>query len=644
MKKKLLSNKEASEILEVSTATIRNWEKLKYLISNNKNKIKTFYYDDIIKIKKQIKNGNIDKLNKRANKKNSNDYFIPLEYLDKEKDYIYIKQIIKFISNNKLSYRFSLFVLTLNYLYKKKIVNTSKLEKLLLFNKNNFLYKKNKIYSELKKWFFEDNFSEYEIKSYKKLMEFELPPSKDILGLLHQSFKIQSDKSKEGSFYTPENIVKKIVLNYCKKDFKVLDPCCGTGQFLLKFADIISNPNNIFGFDIDNTAIRLARINLMLKYLDINFSPNIFVLNSIFDLHLKSENFNNFDIIATNPPWGSAFLNTERKQLNKLFPNIKSGESFSYIFFNSIQLLKTNGIISFILPESILNVKLHYDIRKYLLEQTDIIKIIYFNRIFKNVFTPVIRIDCKKTTANFRKQKISIEKFNTSYKISQSRFKKNTKNIFDIFMNNRDEKIINKIFSKNHITLKNKAEWAMGIVTGNNKKFVSNKHYKGFEPIYKGKDIKPFYLNKCNNFIKFEPGNFQQVALESKYRAQEKLIYKFISNKLVFAYDDKQFLTLNSANILIPLIPNYPIKTILSFFNHPIYQFIYKKQFMSLKVLKNHLESLPLPIIEENLLKKIVYYADEIIYNSHNTSELFDLIFDIFNFTNKEQRYIIGEL
>jgi hypothetical protein len=50
--------------------------------------------------------------------------------------------------------------------------------------------------------------------------------------------------------------------------------------------------------------------------------------------------------------------------------------------------------LSYILPESILNVKVHEDIRKLLLDY-NILSIYELGRIFTGVFTEVIRLDIK---------------------------------------------------------------------------------------------------------------------------------------------------------------------------------------------------------------------------------------------------------
>ena len=89
--------------------------------------------------------------------------------------------------------------------------------------------------------------------------------------------------------------------------------------------------------------------------------------------------------------------------------------------------------------------------------------------------------------------------------------------------------------------------------------FLSKEIIGTHEPVAKGTDVKPFYLGKPAQYLLFDQEKFQQTAPEWKYRAKEKLVYRFISKRLVFAYDDKQSLTLNSANILIPNLDNIPI-------------------------------------------------------------------------------------
>ncbi|MEK6646743.1 MAG: TaqI-like C-terminal specificity domain-containing protein, partial [Candidatus Firestonebacteria bacterium] len=133
---------------------------------------------------------------------------------------------------------------------------------------------------------------------------------------------------------------------------------------------------------------------------------------------------------------------------------------------------------------------------------------------------------------------------------------------------------------------------------------------------------------------------FQQVAPTEKYRTKEKLVYRFISKYLVFAYDDKQKLTLNSANIVIPKIPDYPIKVIASLLNSSLYQFIFQKKFSSIKVLRSHIEQMPLPLWDKKTFSEIAKMAGEIIKNKGSFEELDNYIMEKFAFSSKEKNYI----
>lgn len=122
-------------------------------------------------------------------------------------------------------------------------------------------------------------------------------------------------------------------------------------------------------------------------------------------------------------------------------------------------------------------------------------------------------------------------------------------------------------------------------------------------------------ISDSENYINYTRENFQQVAPENIYRAKEKLVYKFISKKLIFAYDNKQRLFLNSANILIPKLENYTIKNVMTFLNSTLFQYIYTKKFNELKVLKGNLTELPFPVFDKKNTKDylIIQYLESLI-------------------------------
>lgn len=635
-----ISITKTSEILGVSNATIRNWIRHKYLSPIDDCKNIVFDYNEVNSLKENISNGGIERLNKRANKRNSTKKFMPKEYLREDTFNNDLINVTDYIIRNSLEIHQSIFLLSLNLLIKEQLVLNKSIEELLTFK--DFDFKNHFLLNILKEFYNQIEGFSSDIK-YCNILNLEIPTQTDTLGLLYQSIKSEGDKAKQGSYYTPKNIVDDIVSEYVKENCKVLDPCCGTGQFLLNASEFIKNPNGIYGFDIDPIAVFISKLNLIIKYKALNFSPRIFQKDTLLEfdnstLFSTNEYPFKYDLIMTNPPWGLHFENKTLNALKSICPHINSLESFSYFLSKSIDLLEENGILSFILPESILNIKVHNDIRRTILKNTSILKIVKLGRAFTNVFTNVIRIDLKKTEPK-KNHKINIAS-DFIFNIEQYRFWSNPDLIFDIDANDFDKEIIEKVFYMKYSTLKNKAEWALGIVTGDNKKFLHSTKHNGFEEIYKGKNVNKYKLSSAQNYIHFEPEKFQQVAPVDKYRAKEKLIYKFISNKLVFAYDDKQRLTLNSANILIPEIKNYPMKIVLALLNSSLYQFVYLKKFNTIKVLRGNLEELPFPNFTVSDSNEIVSLVDKVLLNKIDYSVIDDFVMKLFKITNTEKNHI----
>jgi hypothetical protein len=236
-------------------------------------------------------------------------------------------------------------------------------------------------------------------------------------------------------------------------------------------------------------------------------------------------------------------------------------------------------------------------------------------------------------------ESILIRRPGEEYRVAQKRFQSNKWYVMDVYFKEQDEQILGKVLQTEYTTLEGKADWALGIVTGDNRKFLKDKRENGYEPIYKGSDVGAFILKNTETYIKFSPETFQQVAPVEKYRAKEKLIYKFISNIPVFAYDNKGSLTLNSANILIPKM-EYPLKVILALFNSSLYRYMYMKKFNTIKILRGDIEQLPLPLWKKEVFDSIIRMVDRIIQGEKEFSVLDDYIMEQFALSKDEKSYI----
>ena len=464
---------------EVSKATLRNWERSWTNITN--------------------------KLGNRANKRLSKKQIKPLEYFQNNQ----ILDLSNTYKNNWYS--------NIEILYSFVLNLTKNL-------KNSFLKK------ELECWEIDKD------RIISGIVDFPIDENneEDILWWIYQYLLLEWEKNKKGSYYTPKNIIQSQIKDYFIDWQKVLDLCCWSWNYLINIPS--TDPLNIYGADKDPIAVKLARINLMLKYKTIDFSPNIFCFDTLTTKQFK-DNF--FDLIISNPPYWAKVDSDYKSNI------VTSWESFSFFIEKWMSLLKDNWVLSYILPESLLNVQKHKDIRKFLLNYS-ILDIQELGRIFNWVFSPIIRIDIQKKPYSW---------FSEASKIKQENFLQKKNYVFLLNQNNEIDRIIDKLYSHKSLFLDNKnSDWALWIMTWNNKHFLVEKEQDWTVPIYSWKEVKPFSLIKTERFLKFQPSLFQQIAPMEIYKTKPKLIYNFISNKLVFALDNEWVFSLNSANIVITKI------------------------------------------------------------------------------------------
>lgn len=619
---------ETASILAVSPATVRNWIKHDYLRPAGR----LFRSDEVRALRDGLLSGSVPRLARRANKATATRSFIPDEYIADGAGREAIERIVSRVAASGVGTERALFMLALGMLFRNGMLGTGAAED---FFRGGASGPAGVAASrELREWYGELGGFRLTAR-YRALLDLDLPDQRDALGLVYQSLLREGDKAAGGSYYTPDRIVRAIADETYRDGARVLDPCCGTGQFLLAYAGKTDDPESLHGTDIDPVAVRLARINLLLAFPGREFMPRIHHRN-ILTGDAPGDG-TGFDIVATNPPWGLHYGKQERDGLAFLYPGITSGESFSYILKRSIGLLAEGGVLSFLLPESILHVRAHADIRGHILRNTRIERIVRLGRVFKNVFTPVIRLDLVKGGGRAALKCVSCD---GDHAVDQKRFLGNGDFVFDININSADGRILDRVYGCEHTTLQGKADWALGIVTGDNGRFLSPEDGPGLEPIYTGKEVDHYLLRAPSAFIRFDPGRFQQAAPERKYRAPEKLVYRFISKKLIVAHDDRGRLTLNSANILIPRLNGYPVKALLALLNSSLYQFIFQKKFSSIKVLRSHLERLPIPLWEAGDLERLASIAGGIIDGRAGIGDADDFIMERFGINATERDHI----
>ena len=229
-------------------------------------------------------------------------------------------------------------------------------------------------------------------------------------------------RKKLGQYFTPKSIRELLLSKLPKKDnADILDPACGSGEFLLSCKKYFKNPI-LYGFDIDKKLINISS----------KLVKNAIIKN--FDFLNIDINKKKYDYIIGNPPYFELKLNEEIKK--KYFDIIKGRVNiFSLFIKTGLDLLKDGGYLAYVVPPSMNNGAYFSKLREYIIKNSSLeyLHIIDGADNFHLANQKVMLIILKKTN---------------SKKSSKYIFKKNGITIFT-----EDKKFLNKAY-KNTISLK----------------------------------------------------------------------------------------------------------------------------------------------------------------------------------------------
>lgn len=428
-------------------------------------------------------------------------------------------------------------------------------------------------------------------------------------GVAYQILLSAGSKSEKGAYYTPKPIVQNIVQRLVSKNKTFLEPCAGVGFFAIEYIleyhkQFNQWPENlIYINELDPIAAQICEKTIHLatrgelKSLFISQGDGLVLSHR------------NIDLVITNPPYG----------IKNKYTKLKSTEIFTHFIHKCMEdYLTDNGILHFVLPSAVLYVEKHKEIRQYILEEQSILSIENYGRGFADVFSDIISLEISKTKPTLE----HVIQLDNSKKVNQKSLQKNS---FIIKLtDDKENSIIDKYYKHPHITLAN-CTFALGIVTGNNKLFLSSEPLDGYSKVISGKEVKPGYiaLNEAQ-YILNDADKYQQHPPMNLF-LRKKIVYKFISKNIISAVDKEGSLTLNSANFFI--LNDVPVSEeyVSAILNSQVMQQIFQTQYGNpIKVLKKQIQELPIFIFTDTQMKNIEenYKLGKHLENDHLISSL----------------------
>lgn len=401
-------------------------------------------------------------------------------------------------------------------------------------------------------------------------------------------------RNKEGIYYTPESICDTMFSDIPKSvgEKTFCDPCCGSGNFIMAAIRHGFLPKNVYGYDTDPTAGEITKRRIFEKtgYITQNIVCADF-LDIACDL---SGVIPAFDVMLTNPPWGKKLQKTEKTKYGRLLGAGRSLDTSSLFFFATLKILNSGGFLALLLPESFFKIAAFQDARRQFLRYS-IVSIRDFDRPFKGLLTKAQSLSIKKAVRG--SGSVLCVKKDRSFERTQVSFSQNPASIINFESCPEDTLVLSRLFSKPYVTLDGNAQWGLGIVTGNNKKFCQDKPGDGLMPVYRGVDIHKGHMDEPTTFIPRDISLYQQVAPVKLFEARKKILYRFISSDLVFYHDKSQSYCLNSVNMMI-LSDDFSVSTenIVHLFNTGLFNWVFGKLFNTHKILRSDLEKMPIPV------------------------------------------------
>lgn len=201
-------------------------------------------------------------------------------------------------------------------------------------------------------------------------------------------------KKGAGQYFTPRLLIKSIVRLMkpdprSTRDFKIDDPGCGTGGFLVASYEWLLEQSKgslerdvarrirtqtYFGQDIDPEPRRLAVMNLYLHQVE----PHIERKDSIYE----TPGAQRFDVVLTNPPFGTKGANQAPERDD--FTVATSNKQLNFIQ-HVLTIMKPGGRAAVVVPDNVLFVEQAADVFKVLMEDCDLHTVL---RLPRGTFSP----------------------------------------------------------------------------------------------------------------------------------------------------------------------------------------------------------------------------------------------------------------
>ena len=425
------------------------------------------------------------------------------------------------------------------------------------------------------------------------------------------------DKKDSSLFDTPEILAKKEELKVAKHKIfgaKTVKTKRKYKEAVNRIRQEIAELLHSLGAIGESEAAVLATWDMF----DQNASSPFFDPEWMFDVKER------FDIVIGNPPYHQLSkdlaITKEYKNYLKQRFQTSGGRFNTYIFFIhiGIELLSKKGVISYIIPNTLLTQDYYKETRLKLLNKTILTKVISYDILpFDNAIVENITF----IALNDNRENYSIRHYHSDIKTTTFDCIKEKKEFlssptYSLCFNSRKVSITQDTIKLNELCNINQAialkgDKSLSIKSSN----AQNQYYR----LLDGRNISKYYINWSGVYLDYNIDRIHSCKTRTIFEADEKLLFRRVSSSLIFAYDNQQFYALNTIVVVTQKNhANVSLKYLLALLNSKLLNFIYVSEYKSTKKVFSEIQArsvgeLPIKLISPEEQSIFIAIVDRII-------------------------------
>ncbi len=452
----------------------------------------------------------------------------------------------------------------------------------------------------------------------------------------------------------------------------ILDPACGSGAFLnaalqflmaehklidemeakvagsaIVFQDVENSilEHNLYGVDINEESVEIAQLALWLRtakpHRKLNsLNENIKCGNSLIsDPAIAGEKAFNwqeqfpkvfekggFDVVIGNPPYipTERITSADKSYYEEVFQSAYGRINVYPLFYErGLKLLKNNGLLGYITPYTLMKNQYYIEARRYILDNCTILCLADFSGfpVFEDATVDSIILILQKQHYKKAVPYIFINHIkdfaNGLYSIHEA-IQSDILQHSDLSFSNIVSSFDFKKVSVGCVKLGEIVNFKQGIITGNNKKFLTKQEGDKTKKVITGSDFNRYALTWHNDYVKYDEKELHRPRVPGIFEVEQKLLLRQTGAYPICMIDTDSYYTLDTVHNGTLKDKRFNLKYIMCLINSTLHRYLYEssvnesgKVFAQVKII--YIDPLPIKVVDEAIQQPFVTLAETML-------------------------------